>query len=58
MASFEALTPQQKYDLITRNLGEVLGREQLMKLCEEQGRVIKCYWGGCRSSVTSRERSH
>lgn len=41
----QPLTPQQKYDLITRNLGEVLGSEQLLKLCGEEGRVIKCYWG-------------
>lgn len=41
----EALTPAQRYELITRNLGEVLGSQELMKLCEEEGRVITCYWG-------------
>ncbi|KAH9809727.1 tRNA synthetases class I-domain-containing protein [Melampsora americana] len=39
------LTAIERYELITRNLGEVLGSQDLMKLCEEEGRVITCYWG-------------
>ncbi|KAG0148271.1 hypothetical protein CROQUDRAFT_41709 [Cronartium quercuum f. sp. fusiforme G11] len=44
-ATRETLSPTQRYDLITRNLGEVLGSQELMKLCEEDGRIITCYWG-------------
>jgi len=45
MATTTALTPDEKYDLITKNLGEVLRAAELKKLCAEQGRVINCYWG-------------
>ncbi|CAH7681677.1 tyrosyl-tRNA synthetase [Phakopsora pachyrhizi] len=45
------LTAIEKYELITRNLGEVLGSQELMKLCEEEGRIITCYWG---SATTGR----
>ncbi|KAJ2342678.1 Tyrosine--tRNA ligase cytoplasmic [Coemansia erecta] len=37
------LTPEQKFELITRNLGEVLGAEQLKATLAE--RDIKLYWG-------------
>jgi tyrosyl-tRNA synthetase len=35
---------QDKYELITRNLAEVLGGDHLKKLLEE-GKDLKCYWG-------------
>ncbi|MBW0501577.1 hypothetical protein O181_041292 [Austropuccinia psidii MF-1] len=39
------LSAKERYELITRNLGEVLGSQELLKLCEEEGRIISCYWG-------------
>ncbi|KAJ2415211.1 Tyrosine--tRNA ligase cytoplasmic, partial [Coemansia sp. RSA 2524] len=36
-------TPEQKFELITRNLGEVLGADQLKATLAE--RDIKLYWG-------------
>jgi tyrosyl-tRNA synthetase len=39
----ESLTPDQKYELITRNLQEVLGEENLKKIVQE--RDVKIYWG-------------
>jgi hypothetical protein len=41
----ETLSPTERYELITRNLGEVLGSQELLKLCQEEGRIITCYWG-------------
>ncbi|KAJ2481151.1 Tyrosine--tRNA ligase cytoplasmic [Coemansia sp. RSA 2131] len=38
-----AQTPEQKFELITRNLGEVLGADQLKATLAE--RDIKLYWG-------------
>lgn len=38
-----SLTPEQKVDLITRNLQEVLGEENLKKIVQE--RDVKIYWG-------------
>ncbi|KAA1103224.1 hypothetical protein PGT21_010329 [Puccinia graminis f. sp. tritici] len=40
----ETLSATERYELITRNLGEVLGSQELLKLCQEEGRVITCYW--------------
>jgi len=37
------LTPEEKYQLITRNLQEVLGEDKLKELLKE--RDIKVYWG-------------
>ncbi|KAI9490150.1 tyrosyl-tRNA synthetase [Zychaea mexicana] len=37
------LTPEQKYDLITRNLQEVLGGDEIKKVLGE--RDLKLYWG-------------
>ncbi|KAI8346196.1 tyrosyl-tRNA synthetase [Blakeslea trispora] len=37
------LTPEQKYDLITRNLQEVLGGDEMKKILAE--RDLKMYWG-------------
>lgn len=39
------MNPNERYELITRNLGEVLGAQELLKLCQEEGRIITCYWG-------------
>lgn len=39
----ESLTPDQKYELITRNLQETLGEENLKKIVQE--RDVKIYWG-------------
>lgn len=38
------LTPEQKVDIITRNLEEVVGKDDLTKLIQEKGK-IKIYWG-------------
>ena len=37
------LTPEQKYDLITRNLPEVLGGEEIKSVLAE--RDLSLYWG-------------
>uniref|UniRef100_A0A8C6SMH3 Tyrosine--tRNA ligase, cytoplasmic n=1 Tax=Neogobius melanostomus TaxID=47308 RepID=A0A8C6SMH3_9GOBI len=37
------LSPDEKYDLITRNLQEVLGEEKLKQILQE--RELKVYWG-------------
>lgn len=39
----EPLTPDQKCELIARNLQEVLGEENLKKIVQE--RDLKIYWG-------------
>ncbi|ORX55675.1 tyrosyl-tRNA synthetase [Hesseltinella vesiculosa] len=44
-----SLTPDQKYDLITRNLQEVLGEEKIKTILKE--RDLKLYWG---SATTGR----
>jgi tyrosyl-tRNA synthetase len=36
-------SPQERYELITRNLQEVLGAESIMKMCEEK-RELSLYW--------------
>ena len=41
--SHSPLTPEEKYELITRNLQEVIGGEEIMKILRE--RDIKLYWG-------------
>ena len=37
------LTPAQKFDLINRNLEEVVGEEEIKKILAE--RDVKIYWG-------------
>lgn len=37
-------TPDEKYELITRGLQEVLGGESIKAILAE-GRDPKCYWG-------------
>ncbi|WFD36808.1 tyrosine--tRNA ligase [Malassezia cuniculi] len=39
------LTAQQRYELITRGLDEVLGGDAIMKILEENERAPRCYWG-------------
>jgi hypothetical protein len=39
---------QQAYDLITRNLQEVLG-EDIIKSKMAKDELVKCYWGGSAS---------
>jgi len=41
--SINGLSPEQKYELITRNLQEVLGGEEILKILKE--RDLKLYWG-------------
>lgn len=41
--SVDGLSPEQKYELITRNLQEVLGGEEILKILNE--RDLKLYWG-------------
>ncbi|CAG8511354.1 11273_t:CDS:2 [Ambispora leptoticha] len=41
--SSNTLSAQEKYDLITRNLQEVIGGEELLKILAE--RDLKLYWG-------------
>lgn len=44
MSGSVSFTPEEKYDLITRNLQETLGGDHLKKLLAE-GKDLKCYWG-------------
>ena len=37
-------TPEEKYELITRRLQEVLGGDSIKAILAE-GRQPKCYWG-------------
>lgn len=37
-------TAEERYELITRGLQEVLGEDIIMKILAE-GRTPKCYWG-------------
>ena len=39
----DQLSPEEKFDLITRNLQEVLGEEKLKQVLQE--RELKIYWG-------------
>jgi hypothetical protein len=38
-------TPEEKYEIITRRLQEVLGGDSIKAILAE-GRQPKCYWGG------------
>ena len=38
-------TPEEKYELITRRLDEVLGGETIKAILQEGQRPVKCYWG-------------
>ena len=37
------MSPEEKYELISRNLQEVLGREEILNILKE--RDLKLYWG-------------
>lgn len=39
------LTPEQQYELITRDLQEVLNPQIIKQILEEEGRTLKVYWG-------------
>lgn len=39
------LTPAESYELITRDLQEVLGGDRLKELLEKGERPVRCYWG-------------
>lgn len=39
------LTPEQKYELITRDLQEVLNPQIIKDILQEEGRTLKVYWG-------------
>lgn len=38
-------TAQERYELITRGIEEVLGGDALLKILEENERPLRCYWG-------------
>jgi len=40
----ESLTPEQRYEIITRDLQEVIGGEDLLAMLKE-GKNPKIYWG-------------
>lgn len=46
-ASFSA---EEKYELMTRNLQEVLGGDKI-KAILAKGETVKAYWGKCRPDV-------
>lgn len=39
------LTPEQQYDLITKDLQEVLNPQIIKNILQEEGRFLKVYWG-------------
>ncbi|KAK0528133.1 hypothetical protein OC834_004157 [Tilletia horrida] len=41
----EQLSPEAKFELITRNLQEVLGGDSIRALLEKNERPLSCYWG-------------
>ena len=41
----QQLSAQQRYELITRGLDEVLGGDAILKILEENERPPRCYWG-------------
>jgi tyrosyl-tRNA synthetase len=47
-------TPDEKYELITRRLAEVLGAD-LIKSILAEGRAPKAYWGVSESTFFSSE---
>ena len=47
-----AATPEEKYELITRGLQEVLGGESIKAILAE-GRHPKCYWGAYSQNLRS-----
>jgi len=45
-----SLTPNEKYNIISRNLQEVLGKEQIETILAE--RDLNIYWGTGKESTT------
>jgi tyrosyl-tRNA synthetase len=43
------MTPEEKYELITRNLEEVLGADHIKNILRE--RDLKLYWGTAPTST-------
>lgn len=39
------MNAQEKFELITRDLAEVLGADNLKKILEENQRPLRAYWG-------------
>ncbi len=48
---------EEKYELITRRLQEVLGGD-LIKGVLAEGRTPKCYWGTCTDVLVPRARTY
>lgn len=48
---------EEKYELITRRLQEVLGGD-LIKGVLAEGRTPKCYWGACADVLVLRACTH
>jgi tyrosyl-tRNA synthetase len=49
------LTPDERYELITKRLNEVLGGN-LIKAILQEGRSPKCYWGASAASIGACEQ--
>lgn len=45
MTDDTALSPQKRYELITRGIEEVIGGDAMMQILEAGERPLKCYWG-------------
>ena len=39
------LSPADKYELLTRDLAEVLGGDKIKEILEKSERPVRCYWG-------------
>lgn len=50
LATMASLTPTEKYNIISRNLQEVLGKEQIETILAE--RDLNIYWGTGKESNT------
>ncbi|XP_031550223.1 tyrosine--tRNA ligase, cytoplasmic-like [Actinia tenebrosa] len=40
-----SMTPEKKYQLISRNLQEIIGEDRLKAILDEEDRHLKLYWG-------------
>lgn len=45
MTEQETLSPQERYELITRGVEEVIGGEIIQQVLDANERPLKCYWG-------------
>lgn len=57
MSSTE-LTPEERYDLITKNLEEVLNGQIIKNVLENENRPLKIYWGMSLIYVCSASKYH